>query len=157
MESVDLKLFAGGALQEKFDRAFHEVLQNMQDPNTPYKVKRGITITIGFTQTEFRDSSTATVEVKTKLAPASPIETHFALGKDLETGQVYAEEYGKQVRGQMTIEDMKNVSEQIHSFSGSNNMQHETPNEVVDPETGEILEEEEASTSSNVVDLRAAR
>jgi hypothetical protein len=48
MSKVNLETFAGGALQEKVDRAMDEVLQNMQDPNTPWKNKRGITIKISF-------------------------------------------------------------------------------------------------------------
>ena len=40
MSKVNLETFAGGALQEKVDRAMDEVLQNMQDPNTPWKNKR---------------------------------------------------------------------------------------------------------------------
>lgn len=46
MSKVNLETFAGGALQEKFDRAFKEVVENMQDPNTSFKNKRVVTIKI---------------------------------------------------------------------------------------------------------------
>lgn len=55
MEALDLKNIAGGALQEKVDAAMRRVLDNMQDPNTPWKVKRQITVKIAFTQNEERD------------------------------------------------------------------------------------------------------
>lgn len=37
MQRTNLETFAGGALQEKFDDAMQKVLQNMLDPNTPYR------------------------------------------------------------------------------------------------------------------------
>lgn len=54
MELLNLNEIADGALQEKINAAMRKVLENMQDPNTPYKVKRGITVKLGFTQTESR-------------------------------------------------------------------------------------------------------
>lgn len=106
MTKVNLEEFAGGALQEKFDRAFEQVTENMLDVNTPYKNKRVITIKVALTQNELRDDSVAEVSVETKLAPASPIKTQFALQRDLETGKVFASEYGPGIKGQMTIEDL---------------------------------------------------
>lgn len=38
MELLKLEEFAGGALQEKANAAMQRVLENMQDPNTPYKI-----------------------------------------------------------------------------------------------------------------------
>lgn len=40
MSKVNLERFAGGALQEKFDFAMAQVVENMMDPNTPWKNKR---------------------------------------------------------------------------------------------------------------------
>lgn len=48
MELLSLNDIAGGALQEKVNEAMNRVLENMQDPNTPWKVKRNISIKIGF-------------------------------------------------------------------------------------------------------------
>lgn len=108
----------------------------MQDPNTPYKNKRSITIKINFTQNEERTDTGVEVSVEAKLAPVTPINTRMAIGTDLKTNKVYAEEYGPQIRGQMSLEDL------------------ETPISVdgkeVDPETGEILEKD------TVVDFRKA-
>lgn len=44
MNKVGLQDIVGGQLQEKFNRAFEKVVENLQDPNTSFKVKRGIDI-----------------------------------------------------------------------------------------------------------------
>ena len=41
MNKVGLQDIVGGQLQEKFNRAFEKVVENLQDPNTSFKVKRG--------------------------------------------------------------------------------------------------------------------
>lgn len=137
MPKVNLEQFAGGALQEKFDRAFEQVMENMLDVNTPYKNKRVITIKVALTQNESRDDSVAEVSVDTKLAPASPIKTQFALQRDLETGKVFASECGPGIKGQMSFEDLWEKEAVIDG-------------NVVDTETGEIK-------PSKVVDLRTVK
>lgn len=133
MNKVELGELVGGALQEKFGKAFERVIENLRDPNTSFKAKRGITIKLTFDQTEERDDVSVAVEVTEKLAPQSSMRTSFAVGKDLRTGELYAEEYGKQVKGQMNLDECKPVI-------------------AVDAETGEVLEGE----SCKVVDLRKA-
>ncbi len=132
MNNCELQEFAGGALQEKFSIAFQEIIENMQNPNTSFKNKRSITIKLDFTQNELRDDAKCSISVVTKTAPVQPISTAFAIGKDLKTGQVFAEEYGKQVRGQMSIGD-------------------------IDEEPEEETNNSEDSESNNVVDLRTAK
>lgn len=127
MSKVNLEEFAGGALQEKFDEAFDKVIQNMLDPNTPWKNKRKITVEVTLEQDEMRQDTAVHVAVVAKLAPVKPVETRMVIGKNLKTGETFAEEYGKQIRGQMSIDDYQEV----------------------DPETGEIKERE------RVVDFRA--
>ena len=127
MSKVNLEEFAGGALQEKFDEAFDKVIQNMLDPNTPWKNKRKITVEVTLEQDEMRRDTAVHVAVVAKLAPVKPVETRMVIGKNLKTGETFAEEYGKQIRGQMSIDDYQEV----------------------DPETGEIKEQE------RVVDFRA--
>lgn len=126
-------------MQEKFDQALETVVSNMQDPNTPWKNKRAITIRLTFEQNEDRDDATVNVSVDTKTAPVKPIATRMAIGMDLETGKAYAQEYGSQVRGQM-------------SFTPSPQMPSELliDGKTVDTSTGKIKTE-------NVVDFRAAR
>ncbi len=108
---LDLNKFAGGVLQEKFNRALNEVVHNMQDPNTSFKNKRAITISIGFTQNEQRDDAKISVSVLTKTSPVLPIETALYMGKDLDTGEIEIREYGKQIAGQLSISDLPESKE----------------------------------------------
>lgn len=133
MENIELVEMMGGALQEQFAKAFERVIDNLQNPNTPYKATREITIKLKFTQNEQRDDVKCGVSVTEKLAAHSPMETSFAIGKDLRTGEVFAKEYGKQVRGQIAME-------------------METSAANVDTETGEIVNDQAAG----VIDLRKA-
>lgn len=132
MNKVELQNLVGGQLQEKFEHAFEKVLENLQDPNTSFKVKRGITIKLDFVQNEKRDDVLVSVDVSEKLAPQAGMKTSFSIGKDLQTGEIYAEEYGKQIKGQMNLFD------------------------IMDPETGEVIEQNQSIDSNKVVDLRKA-
>jgi len=139
MDRVNLETFAGGALQEKFDDAMEKVLVNMTDPNTPWKNKRKIIVEVSFEQNEDRDDSSVNVSVVPKLAPVKPVSTRMSIGKDLVTGEVFAEEYGSQCRGQMTLDDYQGQRDQV------------VDGKTVDPETGEIRE------GSRVIDLRETK
>ena len=84
---------------------------------------------------------TVDVSVTSKIAPVTAIQTRMAVGKDLRTGQVYAEEYGKQVKGQMSFEDLQapeTAQEPERVVVGD---------DVVDTETGEV--------AGKVMDFRA--
>lgn len=136
MSNVNLETFAGGALQEKFDDAMKKVLTNLMDPNAPWKNKRKIAIEASFEQNEDRDDVSVNVSVVTKLAPVKPIGTRMTIGRDLKTEEVFAEEYGSQCRGQMTMEEYQRQREQ------------EIEGKTVDTETGEIKE------GTKVINLR---
>lgn len=77
MNKVELQNLVGGQLQEKFERAFESVIENLQDPNTSFKVKRGITIKLSFTQNENRDDVSVSAQVVEKLAPQQDMNTKF--------------------------------------------------------------------------------
>lgn len=124
MDRVELKDFAGGTLQRKFEHSFEKVMENLQDVNTPYKQKREIIIKMRFEQNEARDDVVCETSVTEKLATQASVTTRFAVGKDLRTGEVMAEEYGGAIKGQMEL-----------------NM---APAENVDQETGEIIDFREA-------------
>ncbi|MEI3504169.1 MAG: hypothetical protein V8Q42_11145 [Anaerovoracaceae bacterium] len=128
---MNLKDMVSGALQQKFQNSFERVMENMQDENTPYKDKRQITITMTFVQNEQRDDVVCDIAVKEKLAMQGGLKTQFSVGKDLRTGKVVAEEYGNQLKGQMSMDD---AAENIAA---------------VDMETGEI--------SEDVIDIRKAK
>lgn len=122
MQKINLNDLTGGKLQEKFAHSFRRVLENMQDVNTPYKDKRKITIDLTFEQNEARDDVVVDVSVKEKLAGQAAIGTRLYVGKDLETGEIIYEEYGTQLRGQLSIDD--------------------SPVVLVDSDTGEVMEQD---------------
>lgn len=134
MNNVELQSLVGGALQEKFSKSFEKVIENLQDPNTPFKNKREITIKLKFTQNELRDDVHVAIDVVEKLAPQAPISTAFSVGKDLRTGKIYAKEYGKDIPGQMNFSDYEQMD-----------------GKTVDVETGEIMEQDK------VYDFRKAK
>lgn len=111
MANVSLEQIMGGALQAQFSKSFDRVVDNLADPNTSFKEARKITITLKFTQNEKRDDVACDVSVVEKLAAQAPMQTAFAVGKNLKTGEMYAEEYGKNIRGQMTVEELDVVAE----------------------------------------------
>lgn len=94
MLNVDLDSFAGGALSEKVNMALEQVVRNLLDPATPFKAKRKITIDMEFVQNESRSEVAARISCKVKLAPQMPALTMMAIGKDLRSGRVMAQEYG---------------------------------------------------------------
>lgn len=98
--NVGLEMLAGGELKEKYDDAMKKVLANLMDPNTPYKNKRKINIELTFEQNEERNDVAIGVNVKTTLSPVKAAETHMSIGKDLRTGEIFAEEYGSSMIGQ---------------------------------------------------------
>ncbi len=107
MNTIELQSILGGALQEKFNKSFERIIDNLQDVNTSSRDKRKITISLDFTQNELRDDVAVKISVVEKLAPQAPMKTSFSIAKDLRTGELYAEEYGRQIPGQMSIGDLK--------------------------------------------------
>lgn len=72
-----------------------------------------------------------------KLAPQTAFSTSYSIGKDLRTGEVFVQEYGKQLSGQLSMKDIEPTTEAA-----------ELPTDIkVDPATGEVIEE-------NVIDFR---
>lgn len=134
MEKISLQEMVGGALQEQFEKSFLRVVENLSDPNTPFKDCRKISIELKFTQNEARDDVSCAIKVSEKLAAQAPMQTAFAIGKNLKTGELYAEEYGRhaQVKGQLSVDDVADIP--------------------VDPDTGEIIED----PKSVVIDMRKA-
>ncbi|MBP3649130.1 MAG: hypothetical protein J6K73_05055 [Clostridia bacterium] len=132
MNRIELRDLVGGALQAQFAKSFEKVIENLQNPNTPYKNSREIVIKMKFLQNEARDDVKCGIQVNEKLAPQAPMETSFSVGTDLKTSHLHVIEYGKQLAGQMNMQELLK--------------------DDVDPETGEVLN----SQGGNVVDLRQA-
>ena len=99
---INLETLAEGGLTEKVNMALREVLNNIADPNTDYKVKRKLTIDITFISQEDRDLALLDIQTKTKLAPPKSIGTKFVIGTDGKGG-VMASEFGKQIPGQSVM------------------------------------------------------
>ena len=93
-----------------------------------------LNIKLTFSQNESRDDMAVDVSVTSKIAPVTAIQTRMAVGKDLRTGQVYAEEYGKQVKGQMSFADVLQAAETVAEPE-----RVVVGEEVVDTETGEVI------------------
>lgn len=128
MLEINLDDLAGGELGVQFQEAAKKVVENLLDPNTPFKNKRGITIKLTFEQNEQRNDVAVGVQVNTKLSPRSPIKTSLSIGKDLRTSQIHAKEYGPGLRGQYKLED--------YPMDANGNIQ--IGENLVNPETGEI-------------------
>lgn len=95
---INLEEFAEGALAEKFNIGFEDVLENIADLNTDPKKKRKMTVELTFTPDEERELSLVDIIVKTKLVPNKTVSTKLLIGSD--GGEVIANEYKNQVKGQ---------------------------------------------------------
>ncbi len=103
MINLDLNAYAGGALKEKLERAFEEIFRNIADQNTPATAKRKIVAEFVFSPNDERDDVGCEIKVTPKPVPKSPVKTHIATGMDLDNDEVYAEEYGGGIRGQISM------------------------------------------------------
>ena len=63
-----LDTFAGGALLEQFNDAMDKIAANIADPNTSFKVKRGLSISFVFVPDESREIVGVETSVVPKLA-----------------------------------------------------------------------------------------
>lgn len=109
--NVQLEELADGALAEKFQQVLAKVVDNLRDVNTSYKTKRKITIQLDFIQDESGEDVRCDVAVGCKLAQPRPMSTRLAIGRDLRTDELYVAEYGKQIKGQMSIDDIVKAAE----------------------------------------------
>jgi hypothetical protein len=112
-KSLNLETLAGGAFTERVNQAIQEVMENIADPNTAWKTKRKVTITMVFEASEDRDITNVDIVAKPALAPKKGVHTNIIIDKQLD-GEIIAAEYRKQIPGQQAIK--------------------------VDSETGEIIE-----------------
>lgn len=110
---INLEEFAEGALAEKINVALKEVLANIQDPNTDFKIKRKLNVEMVFESGDDRELATVSIIAKTKLAPNKPIQTKVVIGTDGKGG-ILAGEYQKQVPGQSVMRVNQETGE-LHS------------------------------------------
>jgi len=99
---INLETFEDGALAEKINVALKDVLVNINDPNTSWKLKRKLTLEITFSTGEDRELAMLDIVAKTKLAPNKPLSSKLIIGTDGKGG-IMASEYKKQIPGQSTM------------------------------------------------------
>lgn len=114
MKNIDINILqlAQGAVQEKLDREFEKVFENIQDPNVNATAKRTITLKIDLVPDDVRQVVKTNVTATSKLAPTDPVTTTILTGKDLTTNKIEARELQSGVPGQTYI-DEKETLEQI--------------------------------------------
>lgn len=127
---INLETLADGALAEKVNIALKEVLNNIADLNTDYKIKRKLNVEITFEAQEDRELALLDIKTKTKLAPPKSIGTKIIIGTDGKGG-IIASEFGKQVPGQSCMR--------------------------VDQETGEVLTTAEEKESINLEGIKLVK
>lgn len=110
---LNLETLANGGFAERVNQAMKEVMENIADPNTPWKNKRKVIIDMTFEAKEDRDITNIDIITKTKLAPKESVHTKLIIDRNMD-GEIIGAEFKKQVPGQTAIK--------------------------VDPDTGEILE-----------------
>lgn len=113
-QMLKLDNLAGGAVQERFNQALKEVMENIADPNTDWKKKRKLTINLTFETKEDRDLTEVTIDTKVSLAPRSSVGTKILIDRDLD-GEILGTEFKKQIPGQQAIKVNTDTGELIDS------------------------------------------
>lgn len=107
MKNIDINILqlAQGAVQEKLDREFEKVFENIQDPNVKATAKRTITLKIDLVPDDVRQVVKTNVSATSKLAPTDPVATTILTGKDLTTNKIEAHELQSGAPGQTYIDE----------------------------------------------------
>ncbi|WP_053985020.1 hypothetical protein [Niameybacter massiliensis] len=113
-QMLKLDNLAGGAVQERFNQALKEVMENIADPNTDWKKKRKLIINLTFETKEDRDLTEVTIDTKVSLAPRSSVGTKILIDRDLD-GEILGTEFKKQIPGQQAIKVNTDTGEVIDS------------------------------------------
>lgn len=79
---VNLATLSGGAVEERFQNALHEIVTNIADLNTDPKVMRSITIKVEFRPSPTRANAELSTSVTTKLAPWKTVDSSVMMGVD---------------------------------------------------------------------------
>jgi hypothetical protein len=78
---IHLSTLCEGAAEERFQEKLQEVIENIHDPNTPWKANREITIRVIFTPDQERGVAAVGLSVEAKLAPMNPVPTTVFIGR----------------------------------------------------------------------------
>ncbi|MEY7998633.1 replication terminator protein [Clostridium sp. Mt-5] len=115
-KNLNLEKLAGGAFTERVNQAIQEVMENIADPNTPWKTKRKVTVTMIFEASKDRDITSVDIVSKPTLAPKEGVRTNIIIDKQLD-GEIVAAEYKKQIPGQQAIKVDQETGEVINTKS----------------------------------------
>ena len=95
---------AKGAIIERVDYEATKVFENIDDPNTEYKTKRKIQVTLVFeADDDSRESVRMSTQVKSTLAPTAPIITNMYIVRD-ENDEPMIVEAVRQTPGQLDMD-----------------------------------------------------
>lgn len=130
--NLDLKQMAEGGVNEKLERAFREVIENILDPNTDQSKKREIELKIGIKPSSDLKQAEVSVQVKTKLVPENSVPTTILIGKDAK-GAIHVNELLSGVEGQTFFDPQDST---------------------LKTDTGEPVAEVEAESQGKVIDLQ---
>lgn len=100
---TSLDRIMNGGVNERFNQAFREILENAMDVNTPEKTKRKLTLTITVAPNAARDAADFAVDIKTTLVPPKALEQTVFLASD-GMGGYTAMEKTDQLPGQMDMD-----------------------------------------------------
>lgn len=103
MHEITLGTLAQGAVEERFNMALEEVLNNILDPNTTAKKARKIQLTVTLMPNENRQFTSVEFGVKTTLQSPKPVQTGLIIDMDGK-GKAVAAEYSRQIPGQTYVE-----------------------------------------------------
>ena len=95
-----------GAILERANREAAKVQENIEDPNTDWKRKRKIQITLVFEASADRETVQMETEVKTTLAPMMPVTTTVYMVRD-DQGDPMIVEAVRQTPGQLDMDGVK--------------------------------------------------
>ena len=81
VKTLSLAALAGGAVEEVWQAALARVLENIEDPNTDHRVKRGISLHFAFGADEDRHLGSVVVTASTKLAGVKGLKVPVYFGR----------------------------------------------------------------------------
>jgi len=109
-ERVKLASLGSGAAEEKFETAFQRVLDNIADPNTPWKTKRKIVLTVTIEPNETRSYADMEIEVDVKLAKGKAYHSALAMGLSTDGPVAREADPNQQMLPGVTVRDGKVVA-----------------------------------------------
>ncbi|CAH1190362.1 hypothetical protein PAECIP111893_00294 [Paenibacillus plantiphilus] len=88
---ISIDQLAGGGASERIQRELNKIAENVLDPNTKPDATRKLTIEISIKPNEARQLGDAEITVKSSLAPAKGLPSHFVFDWDKDGNAVMQE------------------------------------------------------------------